>query len=125
MDMRVNTLPLTLGGETYELRCNFAVLADVDFSYGGVKKALNAGSFFCALTFMTAMVNDSLRRRGSDKRYTTEEVSALVDGGYNGSAVDLANAVNGLVFSAVLGDLPAADNSDDNTAPAEGGTSKN
>ena len=76
MDLRPKELEFALGGETYGLRCNFAVLADVDYVYGGVKNALNAGSFYCALTFLTAMLNDANRRDGSKTRYTTAQVSA-------------------------------------------------
>lgn len=106
MDIRPKELDLTLGGETYKLRCNFAVLADVDYVYGGVKNALNAGSFYCALTFLTAMINDAERRDGGKTRYTTAQVSAMLEEGYDGTAVELVNEINALVFSAVLGDRP-------------------
>lgn len=103
MDMRPKELEFTLGGETYGLRCNFAVLADVDYIYGGVKNALNAGSFYCALTFLTAMINDANRRGGSKTRYTTAQVSAMLEEDYTGTAVELVNEVNKLVLAAVAG----------------------
>lgn len=107
MDMRPKELEFALGGETYGLRCNFAVLADVDYIYGGVKNALNAGSFYCALTFLTAMINDANRRGGSKTRYTTAQVSAMLEENYTGTAVELANEVNTIVFAAVSGDAAA------------------
>lgn len=125
MDMRPKELEFTLGGETYGLRCNFAVLADVDYIYGGVKNALNAGSFYCALTFLTAMINDANRRGGSKTRYTTAQVSAMLEADYNGTAVELVNDVNALVFAAVLGSKTADDNTDDPAAEAEEDTPKN
>lgn len=125
MDMRPKELEFTLGGETYGLRCNFAVLADVDYIYGGVKNALNAGSFYCALTFLTAMINDANRRGGSKTRYTTAQVSAMLEADYNGTAVELVNDVNALVFAAVLGSKTADDNTDDPAAEAEEDTQKN
>lgn len=125
MDMRPKELEFTLGGETYGLRCNFAVLADVDYIYGGVKNALNAGSFYCALTFLTAMINDANRRGDSKTRYTTAQVSAMLEADYNGTAVELVNDVNALVFAAVLGSKTADDNTDDPAAEAEADTQKN
>ena len=125
MDMRPKELEFTLGGETYGLRCNFAVLADVDYIYGGVKNALNAGSFYCALTFLTAMINDANRRGGSKTRYTTAQVSAMLEEDYHGTAVELVNDVNALVFAAVLGSKTADDNTDDPAAEAEEDTPKN
>lgn len=106
MDMRLKELDFALGGATYKLRCSFAVLADVDYIYGGVKNALNAGSFYCALTFLTAMLNDAERRDGGKTRYTTAQVSAMLEESYDGTAVELVNEINTLVFSAVLGDKP-------------------
>lgn len=125
MDLRPKELDFALGGETYALRCNFAVLADVDYVYGGVKNALNAGSFFCALTFLTAMLNDANRRDGSKTRYTTAQVSAMLEADYHGTAVELVNDVNALVFSAVLGSKAAADTIDDPAEEAEEDTPKN
>lgn len=125
MDLRPRELDFTLGGETYGLRCNFAVLADVDYIYGGVKNALNAGSFYCALTFLTAMINDANRRDGSNTRYTTAQVSAMLEADYHGTAVELVNDVNALVFAAVLGSKAAADSTDDPAAEAEEDAPKN
>lgn len=125
MDMRPKELEFTLGGETYGLRCNFAVLADVDYIYGGVKNALNAGSFYCALTFLTAMLNDAHRRDGSKTRYTTAQVSAMLEADYNGTAVELVNDINAFVFAAVLGSKAADDNTDDPAEAAEEDTPKN
>ena len=125
MDLRPKELEFALGGETYGLRCNFAVLADVDYVYGGVKNALNAGSFYCALTFLTAMINDANRRDGSKTRYTTAQVSTMLEADYHGTAVELVNDVNALVFAAVLGSKTADDNTDDPVAEAEEDTSKN
>ncbi len=124
MDLRPKELEFSLGGETYGLRCNFAVLADVDYVYGGVKNALNAGSFYCALTFLTAMLNDANRRDGSNMRYTTAQVSAMLEADYHGTAVELVNDVNALVFAAVLGSK-VADNIDDSAAEAEEDAPKN
>lgn len=125
MDLRPKELDFTLGGETYALRCNFAVLADVDYVYGGVKNALNAGSFYCALTFLTAMLNDANRRDGSKTRYTTAQVSSMLEADYPGTAVELVNDVNALVFAAVLGSKAADDNTDDPAEAAEEDTPKN
>lgn len=125
MDLRPKELDFPLGGETYVLRCNFAVLADVDYVYGGVKNALNAGSFYCALTFLTAMLNDANRRDGNKTRYTTAQVSAMLEADYHGTAVELVNDVNALVFAAVLGSKAADGNTDDPAAEAEEDTPKN
>ena len=125
MDLRPKELDFTRGGESYALRCNLAVLADVDYVYGGVKNALNAGSFYCALTFLTAMINDANRRDGSKTRYTTAQVSAMLEADYHGTAVELVNDVNALVFAAVLGSKTADDNTAAPAEEAEADTPKN
>lgn len=101
-DIRLKTFDLTLGGKTYSLCCNFAVLADVDYSHGGVQKTLNVGSFAATLTFLTAMLNDFERRVGSGVRYSKDEVSDLL-AEYSGTAADLVNQTMDVVLSAVTG----------------------
>lgn len=103
-DIRLKTLDLTLGGKQYNLCCNFAVLADVDFSHGGVQKTLNAGSFAATLTFLTAMLNDFERRTGSATRYSRDDVSDLL-ADYPGSASELANATMKIVLNALSGGI--------------------
>lgn len=128
MDLRPKEFDFTLGGETYPLRCNFAVLADVDYIYGGVQNALNAGSFYCALTFLTAMLNDANRRDGNKTRYTTAQVSAMLEADYHGTAVELVNNINTIVFAAISGSNTASkatDTADDPAAEAEEDTPKN
>lgn len=103
-DIRPKTLDLTLGGKQYSLCCNFAVLADVDFSHGGVQQTLNAGSFAATLTFLTAMLNDCERRAGSATRYSCDDASDLL-ADYPGSASELANATMEVVLAALSGGI--------------------
>lgn len=110
-DIRLKTLDLSLGGRQYSLRCNFAVLADVDYSHGGVQKTLNAGSFAATLVFLTAMLNDAERRSGSSVRYSKDDVSDLL-AEYPGSAADLVNGTMDIVLSAVSGKLTAEENAE-------------
>lgn len=107
-DIRLETLELTLNGKVYNLCCNFGVLADVDFSLGGVQNALNSGSFAATSTFLVAMLNDFERRVGSGIRYTRDDVHRLL-ADYPGSAAELANSVIGMVLAAVGGRSASAE----------------
>lgn len=78
-DMRQRELCIEHGGKTYDLRCNFAVLAAVDFDLGGVNAALKRGATGCAIIFAEAMLNECAERHGWPERYDRAATLAFLD----------------------------------------------
>ena len=60
MDLRLKSVPYELDGKTYQLRCNMAVLMDVQEAFDGdLTQALSrAHSMRGLLEFLAAMLND-------------------------------------------------------------------
>ena len=71
MDLRLKSVPYELDGKTYQLRCNMAVLMDVQEAFDGdLTQALSrAHSMRGLLEFLAAMLNDAAETqdlRGED-----------------------------------------------------------
>lgn len=66
MDIRLKTVPFVFEGRTYQLRCNMAVLADVQEANGGrIDTALSGQrGLRSALMFLAAMMTDYADEKG-------------------------------------------------------------
>lgn len=71
-DIRLKDLPFEYGGKTYRLRCNMAVLADVQEENGGkISPALDGRrGMKSALQFLAAMMNDWADEQNWPERFT-------------------------------------------------------
>lgn len=105
-DMRQIELCIEHGGKTYDLRCNFAVLAAVDFDLGGVSAALKRGGAACAVIFAEAMLNECAERHGWPERYDRAATLAFLDD-CNVTSGRLISDIIGLVVAAMAVDEPA------------------
>lgn len=75
-DIRLKSLPFAYGGKTYVLRCNMAVLADVqEANDGKISTALSgARGMKNSLQFLAAMMNDYADLQGWPERFTWREL---------------------------------------------------
>lgn len=110
-DMRMKTINIEHEGRTYDLRCNFAVLAAVDFDFGGVSAALKRGGVGCALIFAEAMLNECSARHGWAETYDRAQTVDFLDGS-NMSCGKLVNEINALVLASLTYEEPTADELD-------------
>lgn len=80
MDVRPKTLPFQHEGKTYILRCNMAVLADVQEENGGRFSPALSGKrgMKTALQFLAAMMNDYADEQGWPERYTWRELGRVL-----------------------------------------------
>lgn len=78
-DMRPKEIRIEREGRVYDLRCNFATLAAVDFDLGGVNAALKRGATGCAIIFAEAMLNECAERHGWPERYDRAATLAFLD----------------------------------------------
>lgn len=80
-DIRLLEIPFELEDKTYQLRCNFNVLADVTEEYGGELPDPfdKATQLRVCLSFLAAMVNDYADEQGWPERYTPKELGRTLD----------------------------------------------
>ena len=78
MDLRLKSVPYELEGKTYQLRCNMAVLMDVQEAFDGdLTQALSrAHSMRGLLEFLAAMLNDYADEQGWTERWTARQLQA-------------------------------------------------
>ena len=76
MDLRLKSVPYELDGKTYQLRCNMAVLMDVQEAFDGdLTQALSrAHSMRGLLEFLAAMLNDFADEQGWTERWTARQL---------------------------------------------------
>lgn len=76
MDLRLKSVPYELDGKTYQLRCNMAVLMDVQEAFDGdLTQALSrAHSMRGLLEFLAAMLNDYADEQGWTERWTARQL---------------------------------------------------
>ena len=76
MSLRLEQIPYEFEGKTYMLRCNMAVLEDIQEAHGGdLGEALNPDKAInSAVEFLTAMLNDYADEMGWPERYTIKQV---------------------------------------------------
>lgn len=76
MSLKLEQIPYEFEGKTYMLRCNMAVLEDIQEAHGGdLGEALNSEKAInSAVEFLTAMLNDYADEMGWPERYTIKQV---------------------------------------------------
>lgn len=73
--LRLEERPFEIEGTTYRLRCNMAVLEEVEDAHGGdFNEVMNLPPRSAALEFLAAMLNEEERLRAAEKRWTAEEL---------------------------------------------------
>ena len=79
-DIRRKSLPFEYNGKTYILRCNMAVLADVQAENGGrISPALSGErGMKNALQFLAAMMNDYADEQCWPERYSWRELGRVL-----------------------------------------------
>ena len=98
MSLRLEELPFEFEGKTYMLRCNMAVLEEIQDAHGGdLGVALDPErAISSALEFLTAMINDYAEDQGWPDRYTRKQVGRRLSFG------DLANRVTKEIMGLVI-----------------------
>lgn len=102
MDIRLKTAKWELDGQAYELRCNMAVLADVQEEYGGKFALALAGTVKSYMVILAAMINDSADEQGLDDRYTWRQLARQY--GTQADLIRIKETIMPLVVSAVTAD---------------------
>jgi len=98
MSLKLEEVPFEFEGKTYMLRCNMAVLEEIQDAHGGdLNEALDPDhAISSALEFLTAMINDYAEDQGWPERYTRKQVGRRLSFG------DLANRVTKEVMGLVI-----------------------
>ena len=98
MSLKLEEVPFEFEGKTYMLRCNMAVLEEIQEAHGGdlgaaldPKKAVKS-----AVEFLTAMINDYAEDQGWKERYTRKQVARRLSFG------DLASRVTKEIMGLVV-----------------------
>ena len=75
-DIRLEEIPFTFNGKTYQLRCNMNVLADVQEACGGnIAMALNGErTLGSVMLFLAAMLNDYADEMDWPERWTAKQL---------------------------------------------------
>lgn len=79
-DIRLKTVPYELDGKTYQLCCNFNVLADIQEEFGGIPNIFDARktlTYYAA--FLAAMLNDYADSQGWAERFTRRSIGRKID----------------------------------------------
>lgn len=122
MSLRLEQIPFDFNGKTYMLRCNMAVLEDIQDAHGGdLAEALNPErAINSAVEFLTAMLNDYADEQGWPERYTIKQVKRQLSFG------EIAHSLTGQIMGMVIrsmtvpGKAEQAQISEDN-APEDSG----
>nr|DAT69243.1 MAG TPA: tail tube protein [Caudoviricetes sp.] len=108
MDIRLKTKTMELDGKTFELCCNFNVIADAEDLYGGLGALLRSGSSMNTVrTFLACMMNDYADSMGWEERYTPRQAGRLLSTNPQELRSQAAD-IMALVFSAVTAERPTA-----------------
>ena len=110
--LKMEEVPFEMNGKTYILRCNMAVLEEVQEAFDGdiIKAMENPNSSVCV--FLAAMLNDYADEQGWPERYSVKHVKRKVTMG-----IIMAADVIGLMNRSFLTEGKAAGNKIDE-APA-------
>lgn len=83
MDIRLQEERYEIDGKTYVLRCNMAVIADVQEAFGGSISAATGdrASLRSKLTFLAAMLNDYADEQGWEARYNWRQLGRRIHAG--------------------------------------------
>nr|DAU47180.1 MAG TPA: tail tube protein [Caudoviricetes sp.] len=99
MDLRLKTLPFEYGGHTFQLCCNFNVLADLQAA-GELEEMLDEKRSFRNFTrLLAALVNEAANAAGLDLSVTDREIGRVVSWK---EFRRIQGDVFGLLFAAVL-----------------------
>lgn len=76
MSLKLEEIPFKFEGKTYQLRCNMAVLEEVQEENGGdlFEVLSSENAVRSALVFLTAMLNDYADEQGWPERWTRKQV---------------------------------------------------
>ena len=98
MSLKLEETPFDFEGKTYLLRCNMAVLEDIQDAHGGdLSEALDPDrAIKSAVEFLTAMLNDYADEQGWPERFTTKQVSRRLSFG------ELANGLTAQIMGMVV-----------------------
>ena len=98
MKLKLEEIPYEFKGKTYMLRCNMAVLEEIQEAHGGdLSAALDPEQCIStSLEFLTAMINDYAEDQGWPERFTRKQVGRSLSFG------DLATVVNKEVMGLVM-----------------------
>lgn len=79
-DVRLKSVPYELDGKTYELCCNFNVLADLETEYGSILRMLNRiGPMAVTRSALAYMLNDFAELKGWPGRYTPRQIGRTLE----------------------------------------------
>lgn len=81
-DIREKKVPYEYEGKTYELQCNFYVLADIVEEFGTIPELINMSAGRKMKTFpslLAAMMNDYADSQGWPERVTGREVAMKIN----------------------------------------------
>lgn len=98
MSVKLEEVPFEFEGKTYMLRCNMAVLEEIQDAHGGdLGKALDPGrAIKSAVEFLTAMLNDYADEQGWPERFTRKQVARKLSFG------ELANGLTAQIMGMVI-----------------------
>ena len=98
MSLRLEQIPYEFEGKTYMLRCNMAVLEDIQDAHGGnLEEALDPDhAIHSAVEFLTAMLNDYADEMGWPERYTIKQVKRKLS--FGEIATTLTSQIMGMVI---------------------------
>ena len=98
MSLKLEQIPYEFEGKTYMLRCNMAVLEDIQEAHGGdLGEALNPDKAInSAVEFLTAMLNDYADEQGWPERYTIKQVKRKLS--FGEIATTLTSQIMGMVI---------------------------
>ena len=78
-DIRLKELPFDINGNTYMLRCNLNVLADLQEEFGGIPNILDEEKSMRNISaYIAAMANDYADEMGWPERYTARQIGRVL-----------------------------------------------
>jgi len=79
-EIRLKTMPYEFNGKTYQLCCNYNVLADIQEEFGSIPNLFKDKSMLKAYpAILAAMLNDYADTQGWPERYTAREVGRTIN----------------------------------------------
>ena len=98
MSLKLEEVPFEFEGKTYMLRCNMAVLEEIQDAHGGdLSEALDPDHAIKGATeFLAAMLNDYADEQGWPERFTRKQVARKLSFG------ELANGLTAQIMGMVI-----------------------
>ena len=103
MSLKLEEVPFEFEGKTYMLRCNMAVLEEIQDAHGGdLSEALDPDrSIRSATEFLTAMLNDYADEQGWPERFTRKQLARKLSFGERLNGAPIYNQVMRMVYRAM------------------------